>query len=194
MESKKILAPGIVLYNDFDLAEKILNPFKELLKDKWSFAEVVNTENYSIEISKSRVCQQYGISNAVPEISHLSGMIDSFITPKVDDYKIFYSVEKTKDDGWLALKYDVGGKFDHHIDDGAMFPRTVSVSAYLNDDYDGGEIEFLHFGILHKPVAGDIIVFSSSFPYLHKVHPVTNGTRYTIVNWYTYPRLERSYV
>jgi predicted 2-oxoglutarate/Fe(II)-dependent dioxygenase YbiX len=67
-----------------------------------------------------------------------------------------------------------------------MFPRTVSLSFYVNDDFDGGEIEFQHFNISHKPTAGDIILFSSSYPYMHRVKPVTDGTRYAIVNWYRY--------
>jgi hypothetical protein len=194
MEYRKILAPGIILYNDLEVAQKILNPLKDSLQDKWAFAEVVNPTDYSVGISESRVCQEYTIFEDVQEVNHVAKMIDAFITPKIDDFKNFYFVEKTEDTGWLALKYDVGGKFDHHVDDGAMFPRTVSMSAYLNDDFEGGEIEFPHFNVLHKPSAGDIIVFSSAFPYLHKVHPVTKGTRYTIVNWYKYPKVERNYV
>ena len=72
------------------------------------------------------------------------------------------------------------------MDDCAKFPRTVSVSAYLNDDYLGGEIEFPYFNISYKPKVGDILLFSSSFPYLHKVNQITSGTRYAVVNWYRF--------
>lgn len=190
MENRTVLAPGIILYNDYAAAQKIINPFKDTLTDKWSSSEVVNPD-YSFGASEHRVCQEYTIFKQVPELYDLANMIDDFITPKVKDFSDFYFVEKTEDTGWLALKYEVGGKFDHHIDDGTMFHRTVSISAYLNDDFEGGEIEFPNFNILHKPKAGDIVIFSSAFPYLHKVHPITKGTRYTIVNWYKYPRIER---
>jgi len=86
------------------------------------------------------------------------------------------------------LRYEETNKFHWHIDDHPIFPRVLSVSVFLNDDYEGGELEFKEFGIKVTPRAGEIIVFCSGFPYMHQVLPVTRGIRYAVVKWYEYAK------
>ena len=66
--------------------------------------------------------------------------------------------------------------------------KKISISQeslfYLNDDYEGGEIEFRHSGIKFKPKAGSVLFFPSNFLYVHEVYPVTKGPRYALPNWY----------
>jgi len=57
---------------------------------------------------------------------------------------------------------------------------------FLNDDFEGGELEFKEFNIKIKPEAGEIVLFSSGFPYMHQVNSVTKGIRYAVVKWYDY--------
>jgi predicted 2-oxoglutarate/Fe(II)-dependent dioxygenase YbiX len=58
------------------------------------------------------------------------------------------------------------------------------MSFYLNDEYEGGEIEFSRFGLNVKPKANQAIFFPSNYVYNHTVHPVTSGTRYAVVGWW----------
>jgi predicted 2-oxoglutarate/Fe(II)-dependent dioxygenase YbiX len=89
------------------------------------------------------------------------------------------------------LRYDVGDEYKVHNDseeqiDGKLqqvVKRDISLLLYLNDDYEGGEIEFTKLQVLMKPKAGMLIAFPSYMEYEHKVHPVTKGTRYAIVSW-----------
>jgi predicted 2-oxoglutarate/Fe(II)-dependent dioxygenase YbiX len=92
----------------------------------------------------------------------------------------------------MVLRYGVGQKFDQHADDGSLYPRTVSMTAYLNDNYDGGELEYTHFGVSFKPSPGDVIIFPSNYPYQHRVVPVTGGLRYAIVNWFRWSSLAKN--
>lgn len=192
---KKILAPGIILYKtDPNLCDKIKDSIEDAVGSKWQKAGVVNTETYESDYSQSRRCFDYPLfDNASEEpIKNLYEMIDGWINPCLQDFTSFYSIEKVVPGPYIILKYEQSDKFDWHVDDGGKYPRTVSVSAYLNDDYEGGELEFNHFGISHKPEKGDIVFFNSSFTYMHRVNPVTNGLRYAVVNWYrysTYPRV-----
>ena len=58
---------------------------------------------------------------------------------------------------------------------------------YPNDDYEGGELEFLHFGVKIKPKAGQLFLFPSAYSYEHRIHPVTSGNeRYTIVSFFNH--------
>ena len=70
--------------------------------------------------------------------------------------------------------------------------RKISVSVILNDDYEGGDLEFLvinHKGELEiskiTPAVGSAIIFPSYI--MHRVTPVTKGTRYSVVAWYGGP-------
>ena len=58
--------------------------------------------------------------------------------------------------------------------------RRFALTMALNDDYEGGELNFPEFG-RHwwKPPAGGAVVFSCSL--LHQVRPVTRGERYVFV-------------
>jgi hypothetical protein len=65
----------------------------------------------------------------------------------------------------------------------------ITVNAYFNDDYDGGEIDFFVSGelIKYKPKAGDWLLFPSGHPeiltkdntvYLHGVFPSSGQEKY----------------
>lgn len=186
---KTILAPGIVLYRTSE--EEVKNIFslvEPTIGDNWKKAMGVNTDTLKNEVVQSRKCYDFPLSdNSIdPDMNKLYNVVDSWIGSRVQDFVNHYAIEKLDKGPYIFLKYNQTDKFDWHVDDGNKFPRTVSVSAYLNDEYEGGEIEFQHYGISHKPKAGDIIVFGSSFSYLHRVKPVSEGTRYAIVNWYRY--------
>lgn len=81
------------------------------------------------------------------------------------------------------LRYEVGGFLPAHQDHGVS-SRILSTVSYLNDDYEGGEIEFANSNIVIKPPAGSIIFFPSNFLYVHEVHPITKGSRYSLPHWY----------
>ena len=52
----------------------------------------------------------------------------------------------------------------------------------LNNDYEGGEFEFFNNKNKIKEKAGTILVFPSYM--VHKVNPITKGTRYSLVAWF----------
>ena len=86
------------------------------------------------------------------------------------------------------LKYEVGGKYEKHIDHSLHSPRTLSCIINLNENYEGGDLVFYtpdQKDILKKIkcTTGTIIFFPSNFLYPHQIEPITKGTRYSIVTW-----------
>ena len=91
-------------------------------------------------------------------------------------------------------KYEDGGFYEFHKD-GNGFTRDVdgkhlatynktrklSMTIVLNDEYEGGEFEFMGSGKI-KEKRGTVIVFPSYMQ--HRVLPVTKGTRYSLVIWF----------
>jgi predicted 2-oxoglutarate/Fe(II)-dependent dioxygenase YbiX len=100
-------------------------------------------------------------------------------------YCKFFGIEENISDieGYNLLKYNGGQHYGAHYDGGTFTKRSVSPILYLNDEYEGGEIEFLNFNIKVKPKSGSLIVFPSNYAYRHIAHPVTSGTKYAIVTW-----------
>jgi len=56
---------------------------------------------------------------------------------------------------------------------------------YLNDDYDGGDLSFIHQGVSFKPKAGDLVLFPGNIHYWYHVAP-TNGSRYIMPIWFDF--------
>lgn len=85
------------------------------------------------------------------------------------------------------------GKYDWHHDvhweNPAPFDRKLSIVVQLSrpDEYEGGDFEFFD---LPKPEEfkkrGSVLVFPSFF--LHRVLPVTEGVRYSLVSWIEGPK------
>ena len=89
--------------------------------------------------------------------------------------------------GLQFTRYEAPGEhYDWHIDKGlGREPRKLSLSIQLSnpDDYEGGDLE-LWFG--GEPVKAarerGMITFFPSYV-MHRVTPVTKGTRYSLVCW-----------
>ena len=84
------------------------------------------------------------------------------------------------------IKYGPGQHFQEHHDHGFSYNCTVSLVAYVNDDYEGGELYFRLQNLKIKPQAGDLYIFPSNYMYPHVAMPVNSGTKYSIVTMLDY--------
>jgi predicted 2-oxoglutarate/Fe(II)-dependent dioxygenase YbiX len=82
-----------------------------------------------------------------------------------------------------VLKYQTGQEYEAHYDGSTLTKRVISPILYLNDDYIGGELEFVNQKITIKPKAGTFYIFPANFAFAHIAHPVKEGTKYAIVTW-----------
>jgi hypothetical protein len=99
-------------------------------------------------------------------------------------YSKKYEINETfYHEDYNVLRYRGGQNYSSHYDGGTSTGRSVSAICYLNNDYVGGEIEFVNFNIKIKPEPGMLILFPSNYAYSHIAHPVTDGTKYAIVTW-----------
>ena len=89
-----------------------------------------------------------------------------------------------------------GEGFHHWHYDNAGFSnmsRWFVFITYLNDDFDGGETEFLNQGIRVKPEKGKTVIFPASYTHRHRGNPPINGTKYIATTWANIlPRIDPS--
>jgi hypothetical protein len=105
----------------------------------------------------------------------------------VKDYTRRYHIGELR--YWEAtnyVKYGPGQHFAEHHDHGYSYNCVVSLVAFPNDDYEGGELAFRLQGATFKAKAGDVVIFPSNFMYPHRAMPVKSGTKYSMVTMLDY--------
>ncbi len=119
--------------------------------------------------------------------------IASYILPKfkpcVDEYLETYSTLGKK----KFLVYDCklkkipAGSGFHvwHFENGSLLSaqRQFVIQLYVNDDFDGGETEFLYQNKREAPSVGDVLIFPCSFTHTHRGNPPIGGTKYLVTSW-----------
>lgn len=192
---KEILDGKIVAYTDF-----ISNPM-ELVKDVHGLIEKYKTSyvdstvnNYERDLKKITSTsfwlherdEDYTISpDYVKDKQKLNAKIDRAIFEPSIDYVKSYSPGISIRERWGLVRYENTEFITWHTDGSEKNKRKVSFVFYPNDDYEGGEIQFQNFmgGEPYKPKAGTLLMFPSFSEYLHRVVPVSSGTKYTFISF-----------
>jgi Rps23 Pro-64 3,4-dihydroxylase Tpa1-like proline 4-hydroxylase len=195
MESKE-LALGIKLYRKPDNTQHVLDEIEELLnplsKLQWSPSRVKTSEGYVVD-TKFRYNVYFWLNKNLDysdedktRIAKVESLIDAEVKPCLQQYQSDVGVSIEKQEPYELLKYTESNFLEWHTDDGSSDRSRVSMLYYLNDGYEGGELEFANFDVFYKPQRGDVIVFPSSFIYKHRVREVTSGVRYVIADFMAY--------
>jgi PKHD-type hydroxylase len=110
--------------------------------------------------------------------------------------KSLWEYDLTYLDGIQVSTYEKDGHYGWHSDYGTSYnqnhTRKLSASLLLSDpsEYEGGKLQIVdyHNNILEPPqTKGTMIIFDSRIP--HKVTPVTEGKRISLVTWMLGPKL-----
>jgi Rps23 Pro-64 3,4-dihydroxylase Tpa1-like proline 4-hydroxylase len=98
--------------------------------------------------------------------------------------------ESTQDSGYQIQKTEPGGYYKWHND--ALlennFLRVITYIWYLNDVTDGGYTEFSN-GMKIQPEQGKMLIFPSTWTYLHQGFPPKSETKYICTGWISYQML-----
>tara|TARA_X000000368_G_C23051604_1_gene721682 strand:+ start:1937 stop:2521 length:585 start_codon:yes stop_codon:yes gene_type:complete len=125
----------------------------------------------------------------LPASSIISRLILPRFKPCVDDYVKRYSLlSKNK-----FLIYDIklkkipsgAGFHAWHYENGSPISatRTFVIQLYLNDEFEGGETEFLYQNRREQSVTGDVIIFPAGYTHVHRGNPPIGGTKYIANTW-----------
>ena len=124
-----------------------------------------------------------------PAYSQLTSDIMPNFKPCVDEYLQAFSILQ----GFKWLLYDlkvkkipVGGGFHQwHFENGSIpySQRKFVVQLYLNDDFEGGETEFLYQNRRELAKEGDVIIFPAGYTHTHRGNPPIGGTKYIVTSW-----------
>jgi len=168
-----------------DLCNSILEEYK--FTHEWEMGV-----NAAVEIKEDyRNCQTISISQSDTiqknkEVrSNLDYLMFTEASACIAEYRNkFIQCKIEQDNGYELLRYLENGFCKQHIDSCKKYPRAVSCSFILNNDFEGGEFAFFDRELVYKLEKGDALMFPSNFMYPHEIMPVTKGTRYSIITWF----------
>jgi predicted 2-oxoglutarate/Fe(II)-dependent dioxygenase YbiX len=172
--------------------------YQDVIKDPYQLVEIIEDTdsilNEDTPITKWKKWEtgdssydfgyQKFIKESINQSSHSTLVsIYEIIKDAIYEASYDYSSVHNIDLGYLTSisisKYSTGKEMGSHIDsyDDGRVP-VLSVVLYLNDNYEGGELNFQQQGISIKPSAGSLIAFPSVSPYYHESKTVTKGIKY----------------
>ena len=111
-------------------------------------------------------------------------LLETFVDG-INEYGKKYSQCRIKGGEHLRVgRYGVGGYYGPHADSGGS-ERTLSGLLYLNNDFKGGELNFVHQDLTIKPEEGLLVLFPSNFLFVHQSMPLTEGKKYVCISWFS---------
>lgn len=186
LNNKKRITKDIVVYENFIDAEtsaklvKILDKHVEVGKITWmpisfyeSYSSILPEDNDEHVISEglspnifSEIKQ--GIINAVASVHDLN--------PETI-HQIGYHTQKWEPGAYARKHSD---NTDEHGHSGAFTRSRYAAFLYLNDNFEGGMLQFPDQEISIQPKVGMLAAFDGGFNNMHEVTLITKGVRYTI--------------
>lgn len=187
---KGFIKEDIIVYNNFltqDECERLV-AFMDDEDNPWSMSAFFESYGMSI-MPEDPILEKYGFES------------DYFA-------KLATRLQKTVEDAFErplkpvsshAQKWQVGAFAPFHSDNtdmegnpSAWEKSKLVCLLYLNDNYEGGDLDFRDHDISIKPVSAQLITFPGGINNVHQVIPVKGATRHTIGAFWDYAESEYS--
>lgn len=188
----KNLDCDIYMYNNsIPKNVNLVNEFDLLLKkhEKDYVPASINKAEYNTNLRSCTVFSLHSDASDSQSLREDKDKLNKRINALVQN-NIFDFIKKTglkvkEQEPWEIIRYSESQKLAWHCDNGDSHPCLISFVIYLNDDYEGGDVEFKDFlpGRTIKPNAGSMLVFPSGLEYIHKVNPVESGVKYALISF-----------
>jgi hypothetical protein len=127
-------------------------------------------------------------------VQYADGMLHAELNQYLTAAFLHYITEYGMKQQFKLLSYDQklqrtqpgGGYHVWHAENTTyeMTHRELVWMVYLNDDFTGGETEFLHQHKRLTPKRGTVVIWPAAWPWQHRGNPPLEGTKYILTGWY----------
>ena len=144
---------------------------------------LIHIDDYCTSTSYDPAIREEGCICSVSLVSdYLYNAIDDYMNHygtlrRRHVYSNFNKVQKTPPGGGYHVWHDELGESVQHSD------RTLVWMLYLNDDFKGGETEFLYQKKRIQPSPGTIVIWPAQWTHQHKGNMVLEGYKYIVTGW-----------
>lgn len=195
---RPIICSGIAIYrNSIKQPLEIIDVIESVVSNElndtfsWVKASVIDQDGTE-SVSDVRTNSTIGLAVSGRDVfssavKHINSLLHESFIPCFNDFVLKFNIDSNAETSknYSILKYENNEQYIYHLDDSSAIPRKVSAVGYLNDDFSGGELDFDKLPFRYFPVAGDIVIFPSIEPYSHASLPISDGVKYSVVNWWS---------
>jgi len=168
------------------LSDHDIDYILDIAKDRWSTGKIFKGENKDVRKSDIVWTDDQKIYDLIwPFMESANKAFTNFDI----DYAEVLQITRYRENEFYDYHIDGTGVQYYDAPDSDIYhkkTRKLSMSLVLNDDFEGGDLQFYD----DEPVQckkGNMIFFPSYL--LHRVLPVTKGVRYSLVTWFLGPPL-----
>lgn len=188
-------APGILVVNDF-FPEKECNMYIDFFRasqennEAFGRGNSYNVRDVSIVMPPNRPWRDKFIMEFGTPMYNM--IVNRFFDKVYPEYISKYNTLSKAELAFSHLKIqktEPGQGFHNWHSENAGWKsssRCLFYILYLNDDFDGGETEFLYFSKRIKPKKGTMLVAPSDWLFAHRGNPPLDGTKYISTGWLHY--------
>jgi len=186
LNNKKRITKDIVVYENFiekdDCKKMIMALDAQADSGKISWMPISFYESYSSVLPQDNDQEILDAGLSPTIFSDIEKMMPEAIAsvhdldPKIIS-KIGYHTQKWEPGAYARKHSD---NTDEHGKSGAFTRSRYAAFLYLNDDFEGGMLQFPDQDISLQPKVGMLAAFDGGFNNMHEVTLITSGVRYTI--------------
>lgn len=184
---EKKLSDFIVQYKNAIPEDKYDQFIKLLEEDVFEFNDAMLVGNkISKDIRNTDWCPLFTIGEEKMTYVHWANYFQRLLKQAIIQYSHAVKLDITCGLKEIQiLRYPKGGHYVPHVDHSGETPRTLSIVYFVNENYKGGELNFIYQNKKFEVEVekNKLIIFPSTFLYQHSVNPVTEGTKYSVVSW-----------
>jgi len=189
-------AVAICQYDNIFDADNFIKLLEEECSQTWGYVRWEKSATGEGQISNMRTslgCELAPLGSDEVRVERMIPLVSEWrkiwekIDPIVWDYRNIFELSLEADEGYRVLKYGGGAEYHAHHDHFRSNARSLSLVAFLNDNFTGGNLVFPRFNVNIEPRAGSVIMFPSNYPYLHIAEPVgekDETVKYSLVTWF----------
>ena len=119
----------------------------------------------------------------------LTARVQQYLQSGVNDYCAQYNaLNSTPLTSWSVKMQETpagGGYHIYHYERGSWSEtsRELVWMIYLNEDFEGGETEFLYQNKRIKSVEGTVVIWPAGFTHVHRGNPPIGQDKYILTTW-----------
>lgn len=159
-----------------DVTHDITSILDESLSNDWNF--------YTNNGGGSTIVGRFTIVRDDQEsYSKVLEVFESCLNEYIKENNLNINLSHMGNEYWLFREYNAGSVMSAHSDaysyvtkDGQPVKPYLTIILYMNDDYEGGEINFIHDGVCISPKPASVVIFPSNLQ--HEVLTIKSGNRY----------------
>ena len=145
---------------------------------------IIGDTMHCIEVHKINLSDMPSDINLLDE--SVMSKVDELVDPAITSYISKYGLPRSSR-GWKLLENYSNLESEVSIDDIKDEQSVYTVKVFLDSEFSGGQINFIHRDLVVDITPGDVLIYPSSYINAYTIMPILSGTQKYLANKYRFP-------